>query len=171
MYKDFEQMPDNSKIWVYQSGRMLSLKEVEIITLETRKFIDQWTAHNMALQASCKILHDHFLVICVDEATTSASGCSIDALFRYVKSLEGSTGISFLNRTEVAIEIAGEIQISTLNDIPGLVSKKVITPDTIIFNNTIQQKFEIGTIWRMKASESWLKRYFIKENEIIVSNT
>jgi len=171
MYTEFEKMADHSKVWIYQSGTVLSESQKNIIEQNTKQFLSRWTAHNMALLASFKIVNNHFLIISVDEDIANASGCSVDGLFRHIQSLETGLHLSLLNRAEIAYEEAGNIHISTLNSIPELIRKKIVREDTYIYNNTVQKKYELETHWRVPASASWLKRYFVLENENVASNS
>jgi len=171
MYTEFDKMTDHSKIWIYQSATILSESQQKIIEQNTKQFLSQWTAHNMALIASFNIVKNHFLIISVDEDVTNASGCSVDSLFRFIQTLEASLHLSLLNRAEIAYERGDQIHLSALNNIPELIRKKMLNEDTFIYNNTVQKKFELQTNWRIPASTSWLKRYFVLENENVASNS
>ncbi|MBP6532881.1 MAG: ABC transporter ATPase, partial [Bacteroidia bacterium] len=85
MYTSPTSLSDNSRIWIYQADRELTADEQSFLNQELLNFITDWTAHNVALSGSFEILHDRFLVIMIDENKTSASGCSIDKCFNFLK--------------------------------------------------------------------------------------
>ena len=50
MRVDFKNMPDNSRIWIYQSDRDLNESEISIIDDKTTTFLDSWQAHGKDLE-------------------------------------------------------------------------------------------------------------------------
>ena len=45
MLVDFENLPEDSRIWIYQANRKLSGEEVEMINEKAKAFLVNWTAH------------------------------------------------------------------------------------------------------------------------------
>lgn len=160
MLTHFEAMGDNSRIWIYQSDRPIGEEEKAAIMIDSEAFLKQWAAHGSDLKASGTILHDHFLIICTDESFNLASGCSIDSSVQFVQGLGQKFNIDFFQRTNLAFWQGEGIEIIKLNDLKGLVADGTIGPDSLFFENTIQTKGQLQTEWRVKAGETWLKRYF-----------
>ena len=52
MYTPFENLPEDSKIWIYQSNRKLTDDEVTAITAKCQEFVENWAAHGTSLEAS-----------------------------------------------------------------------------------------------------------------------
>ena len=52
MYTPFENLPEDSKIWIYQSNRKLTDDEVTEITKKCQEFVENWAAHGTSLEAS-----------------------------------------------------------------------------------------------------------------------
>ena len=84
MQVDFENLPDNSRIWIYQANRKLSEEEVHSITQQTSQFLEQWTAHGSDLEAGFEVKYNRFIVIGLNQANASASGCSIDSSVHFI---------------------------------------------------------------------------------------
>ena len=160
--KAFEELTDQSRLWIYQSDRPLSESEQSEIMHVLEAFLSQWAAHGQDLSASVSIFHDHFLVIAVDESFNLATGCSIDQSFQTVKGIGDQLGIDFFNRTNIAFMVNHEVKLVPLNTIQLMAEKGIINENTRFFQNTIQTKKELKDSWLMKASESWLKKYFQK---------
>ena len=78
MFTAYKNLPNNSRVWIYQSDREFNNKEVELIKEESEDFINQWTRHGDDLKGSFTIKYNHFLVLAVDESYNNISGCSID---------------------------------------------------------------------------------------------
>jgi hypothetical protein len=103
-------MPDDSRVWVYAASRSLTHEEVEWIQSRLNEFVAKWSTHGAKMTADACILANHFVVIAVDEAQLTASGCSIDSSVRLMKELGQNLLIDFFDRLKVYIEVAGDIQ-------------------------------------------------------------
>lgn len=160
MLTAFEKMNDRSRIWVYQSDRPISSVEKQGLMVDLDPFLKQWAAHGSDLAASGDIVHDHFLIICTDETLTQASGCSIDSSVHFVQGLGQKYNIDFFQRTNIAFWQNEQVNLVKLNELKDLVANEEVTADTLFFENTIQSKGQLQAQWRVKASETWLKRYF-----------
>lgn len=154
------EMPDHSRVWVYQANRKFSEQEKAFITTQLEQFTGQWAAHGRQLAASFSIEKDQFIVLAVDEAQHAASGCSIDASVHVIQHIESETGLSLLDRSSVAFMTEETVNIRPFTELKQAVVNGEITKDTIVFNNTVQTAADWKTHWQQPAMESWLKRYF-----------
>ena len=50
MIVDFKTMPDDSRIWIYQSNRDFNESEIGVIKDKTISFLDNWQAHGKDLE-------------------------------------------------------------------------------------------------------------------------
>ena len=71
----FDNLPDNSRIWIYPSNRSFSKTELETLTADLSKFLSQCTAHNQNLQSAFELPYNRFIVIGVNQQAVQASGC------------------------------------------------------------------------------------------------
>lgn len=159
MYVNFESLPANARVWVYQSNKEFSEADVAQINFKTQEFIEQWTRHGKDLKGSFTVLYNLFLVIAVDENFASASGCSIDASVRFVQSLEQDLQKDLLNKLNVSFKVGTEINVVSLQDFKNFGKANKILPETIVFNNLIQTKGELQTAWEVPAKQSWHAKY------------
>ena len=88
MYVDFENLNDDSRIWVYQSSREFNTQEINSIKEKLIDFVNEWTRHGDDLKASFEIKYNHFIILAVDESFNQVSGCSIDASTHIFKEFE-----------------------------------------------------------------------------------
>lgn len=160
MFVDFSDMPDNARVWIYQSDKYLSEQESEKILEQAESFLTQWSAHGSGLKSSAKIFHNRFVVLLLDEDHTQASGCSIDSSVNFIKSIGTQLGINFFDRTKVAFLIDNEIYIESMSNLKERVSEGVIEGNTLVFNNLVGNKKELLQKWSVPASDTWLSRYF-----------
>src|SRR5215203_2991793 len=88
----FDSLPDSARVWVYGADRELNSDAEKELLQTVDSFLDQWAAHGTPLDAARDWREGRFLTIAVDQEQAGASGCSIDGLFRNLKSLEDVLG-------------------------------------------------------------------------------
>jgi len=160
MYVDFNELPDNSRIWIYQAEREFCKEEIEIILSKAIDFIDQWTRHGDDLKGSFTIRYNQFLVIAVDEGFNNVSGCSIDASVRFVQALEKVLSIDMMDKMKLAFRSDEHINLVRMNQFKEFINTHKISRETLVFNNLITSKKELETSWEIPAKDSWHKRFF-----------
>jgi hypothetical protein len=160
MYIDFEKMPQDARLWVYQANRDLTGGEVDVVQANLQNATQQWAAHGVPLLASFKILYNRFVIVAVDEGQNAASGCSIDASTRWLKELGNHLNIDFFDRSQAYLD--GEnIKTFSIFQAKQQVTAGIINAETLVFVNNIQHVSDLATNWQIKASDSYLKKYFV----------
>ena len=159
MFTAYKNLPDNSRVWMYQSDRVFTEKEIEFISEKATAFIEQWTRHGDNLKGSFTIKYNQFLVLAVDENFNNVSGCSIDASVRFVKELENELQVDLMNKLNVSFKDGNNINIVKLADFQQFAKAQKITKETIVFNNMVQTKEEVENNWEIPASKSWHNRF------------
>ena len=160
MWIDFNKLPDDARVWVYQANRPLSDGEVNVINQALQPALSQWVTHGQALLASAQVIENRFVVVGVDEGYNLPSGCSIDSSVRTLRQLGESLAIDFFDRSAAIRATDGSVQTIDLTGIKSAVSDGIITPETVVFNTLVKTKAEFLTNWHLRATNSWLKRYF-----------
>jgi hypothetical protein len=160
MYVDFDTLNDNSRVWVYQSNREFNAEEVKAIEAKLKDFVNDWTRHGDNLRASFEIKYNHFIILAVDESFNQVSGCSIDASTHVFKQFENEFKVELLNKLNTAFKHGEHVNVVTLADFQKYVKEDRIHPDTLVFNNMVQSKADLKTLWEVPANRSWHSRYF-----------
>tara|TARA_R110001599_G_scaffold38341_1_gene117598 strand:+ start:1823 stop:2308 length:486 start_codon:yes stop_codon:yes gene_type:complete len=161
MFTEYKNLPNNSRVWMYQSDRVFTAQEIDFISKKAKDFIEQWTRHGDNLKGSFTIKYNQFLVLAVDEGFNNVSGCSIDASVRFVKELENELQIDLMNKMNVSFKDGDTINIVKLSDFQQFAKEQKITKETIVFNNMVQTKEEVENNWEVPASKSWHNRFMI----------
>src|SRR5690606_12486795 len=106
--------------------------------------------------------YDHFLLVAADEAATGVSGCSIDALFHSLKTLERSLGVTLLDNSPVWYRAEGaQVRAATRAEFRQLVAAGEILDHTIVFDNTVGTLGQVRNgEWERPFAESWHGRAF-----------
>src|SRR5215510_4583838 len=155
---NYNNMPTDSRVWVYQSSRKLTEAETASVTKKADDFIEQWTAHGALLKASFEIRDSVFLLMLVDEKQAMASGCSIDKSVHFILGLEGELGISLTNRLLFAYRNnAGEVSVVNKNEFERLLKTGIISDETSVFNTLVKNKSELESGFEIPFEKSWHK--------------
>ncbi|MGI8402495.1 MAG: hypothetical protein ACR2NS_12970 [Gemmatimonadaceae bacterium] len=151
-----EDLPDSSRAWVFGSDRALDAWAEDLLFREVDRFLSQWHAHGAPLTVGRDWKYRRFLTVAVDQSTAGASGCSIDGLFRALKSLESRLGASLVNSGLVYFRDAkGEIQAVDRDRFAALGAEGKIKPDTRVFDPTVATLGEWRARFELAAANSW----------------
>lgn len=159
MLTEFKNLPDDSRVWVYQADRKLSDQEVAEIKEQTEDFLTKWTAHGAELEAGLEIKYNRFIVFGLNQANASASGCSIDASVHFIQSLQEKYNVDLLDKMNVTFYSGEYIAYKPLADFKKMVKDKSVSKNTIVFNNLVNTKVEYLENWEIPAHESWHNRF------------
>lgn len=156
----FENLRENSKVWIYTSNLALNPSVVEDLNQKIEVFAKQWTAHDIALKASGAVLFNQFIVLSVDESQTNASGCSIDKSVHFIQDIEKQLSIQLFDRLTIFYLNEGEMKSFHFGELQAKIERMEISAETEIFDTTITQLDKLRTEFIKKAKDSWLSRYF-----------
>tara|TARA_B100000927_G_C16357473_1_gene426017 strand:+ start:92 stop:574 length:483 start_codon:yes stop_codon:yes gene_type:complete len=159
MIVDFKTIPDDSRIWIYQSNRDFNESEIDLINDKTISFLDNWQAHGKDLECSYSIIDKRFIVIAVNETFNPIGGCSIDYSLQLIKDISNSIGIDLLNRLVVNCKLDNRIQSLSLSDLKNKIKDGIFSSETIIFNTTINTKAELLNNFEIDIQSSWLSKF------------
>jgi hypothetical protein len=160
MYIPFPQMPDHSRVWVYQANRSLSDYEVEQVSTYLKNEMDMWAAHGAPLNASFEIRFMQVFIIAVNEDVNQASGCSIDASTRWFKTLGGSLQLDFFDRQIAKIK-GDQINLIPLTAIKEYIATGKLVAEDLVIPPLTSDLHQYRGHWLQKVSESWLKKYVV----------
>ena len=155
----FDKIPKESRVWIYQSNRKFSEKEITEITNKLKKFLENWTAHGSDLFCSFTIKYNRFIVIALNEKSNKATGCSIDSCVHFIQELEHQYRIDLLDKMNVAFKQGEFIQYKDLKDFKSLLKNRAITKNTIIFDNLISNNHDFKNYWEISIEDSWYNRF------------
>jgi hypothetical protein len=160
MHVPFQTLPEDTRIWIYQSDKKISPDHQQIIFESLYSFTQQWEVHGTPMNTSFDIRFNHFVILAAQD---QASGCSIDTSVRVMKTLGDKTGIDFFNRNRVAFKGETDVMLLALHELKPKAAEKVWDASTLFFNNVIGTKKQLDNEWIVQAGDTWLKRYLPKE--------
>jgi len=159
MLTEFKDLPDDSRIWIYQANRKLTEEEVTSIEGKMREFLTEWTAHGADLEAGFELKYNRFIIIGLNQQNASASGCSIDASVRFIQTLEQEMDVDLLDKMNVTYYNGEHIAHKSLTDFRKMAKARSVSPNTVVFNNLVNTKAEYLENWEVPAKESWHSRF------------
>lgn len=151
----------NNRVWVYLSDKLLSHELESFIVADLNHFLAGWNAHGTALSASAGVLHHRFIVIKADEENYSASGCSIDKQFQFIKVIENKYQLSLLNRLLVAYKEGSEVKVVHSAKVPEMLASGEMNENTVIYNVGVGNDAEFESQFEIPLSKSWLAKFLV----------
>ncbi len=160
MYVPFENLPPESKIWIYQSNRKFTDAEMNEIDFALQTFIENWAAHGTGLEASYQLKYNRFIILAVDQEHQMATGCSIDSSVQFIQDLEKKYDVDLLDKMNVTFKLGEHIAHKSLIDFKKMAKDKAVSENTIVFNNLVNTIEEWNENWEVPAGDSWHSRFF-----------
>jgi hypothetical protein len=146
-----------SRVWIYQAGRVFSLQEALEIEELLNEFAGQWKSHGTPVKGAAYLFFGQFIVLMADETATGVSGCSTDSSVRLIKDIEQRFTVNMFDRTTLAFIVKEKVELLPLSQLQYAVANGFISTDTLYFNNLVQTKEELEKNWIIPVKESWLK--------------
>jgi len=158
-----EDLPDSSRVWVFGADHDLDDSATDLLR-EVDRFLSQWHAHGAPLTAARDWKYRRFLTVAVDQSTAGASGCSIDGLFRSLKSLESRLGASMVTSGLIFYrDRNGSVQSVDRERFTELGVDGNIGPTTRVFDPTVTTLGEWRARFELNAEDSWHEKLLRKK--------
>ena len=142
-----DNFPDNSRIWIYTSNRAVSDSDQQEMAGPIADFLEKWAAHGTQLAAAGAWLNAYQLVIALDESVAGASGCSIDAQTRFMRSIGEEYSIDWFDRLSMIIEENGEVKRVSFFELAD-------HPDALLFDSLVQRLGDVRGEWPVAMGKS-----------------
>ena len=153
----FESLPDASRVWVFGSDRALTGEEAVRLLTEVDRFLEQWKAHGVPLTCARDWRDEHLLTIGVDSTMESASGCSIDGLFRVLQALERPLGTRIVGGGRVFYrDENGRVQCVTRDRLTELAKSRDVTSNTPVFDTGLTTAGDWRSRFESPARATWV---------------
>jgi hypothetical protein len=162
MLIDFNKLPEESRVWIYQANRSFTDAELVEINKKLSRFIEEWTAHGKDLESGYKIVYKRFIVIALNQNMNTATGCSIDASVHFIQELEKAYNVDLMDKMNVSYKQGDYIAYKPLNEFKKMAKERAVSKNTIVFNNLVNNIAEFNENWEVPACESWHSRFLNK---------
>jgi len=152
---DFDSLPDSARIWVYGADKSIDPENEKQLLDTVDDFLGRWAAHGSPLHSARRWDDGRFLTIGVDSTREGASGCSIDGLYRALKSIESSIGAHIVTSGLVYYRGKDGVNAVTREEFSNRAAKGEINGDTEVFDLSVTSLNEWKSRFRSRAADSW----------------
>lgn len=159
MIVEFNTLPENSRVWIYQSNRSFTEDELGEIKTKLIGFLGRWATHGKDLEASFELKYKRFIIIALNQDINTASGCSIDDSVAFIQQLEKDYNVDLLDKMNVSYKQGEFVAYKALKDFRKMAKDNAVSKNTIVFNNLVTNIAEYKENWEVPASESWHNRF------------
>ena len=157
----FDQLPDHARLWAFASDTILNEQEQEIISTGVAEFLKGWAAHGVDLKSGLNLVHGKFLLVGVDQDQEAPSGCSIDAMTRFLKQVREQTGIDFLDTPHCCFRDGDTIRSVDRKTFRHLAEEGKVDNETIVFDLTIPTVGDVRAgKFETAADNTWYAKAF-----------
>jgi hypothetical protein len=161
----------SSRVWIYQGHRPFTAQEAAHIRGLLDSFIRSWASHGTPVKGFAGIAYDQFIILMADESKESGasgvSGCSTDSSVHLIRQIEQQSGIALFDRLNLAFYIDQKVRLIPMTLLPEALSSGALTADTLYFNNTVQTKEELESIWLIPLKDSWLGPRYLSRSTTV----
>ncbi|TXH23222.1 MAG: hypothetical protein E6Q95_00560 [Chitinophagaceae bacterium] len=147
---------DDSKVWVYQVSRLLTMSEALEVEDMLKTFTDKWKSHGDKIKAESHLFFGQFIVLIADESQAHVGGCSTDSSTRFIRTIEEQFKVECFNRHSLAFVIKSKVETVPMQQLDYALQNGFINGDTLYFNNLVRTKKELEENWIISVDKSWL---------------
>ncbi len=148
----------NSRVWIYQSSRLLTISEALQVEDILKTFTSNWKSHGTPVKGYANLFFGQFIVLMADDTEDPIGGCSTDSSVRLIKDIEQLFQIQMFDRQALAFLIKERVQVVPMAQLEYALQHQFIDSNTLYFNNTVQNKEQFLNNWIIPVKESWLGR-------------
>ena len=155
-----KQFTPTARVWIYAANKPFAQQDISAVQTQLNLFAKNWASHNNQLTAAGELLYNRFVVLTIDEAQMSASGCSIDSSVNFIKELGAQYNRDLFDRFRFSyIDKDGVVQTVSKDEFSDLYAKGNITDETIVFDPLVNTVAALETSFQKPLKDSWHKRF------------
>ncbi len=158
MRRDLIALPEDSKVWIYQSDKKIADQASQDIKDALYTFSMNWQSHGSELDSYAHLFHHQFVVMVAD-GSQLPSGCSIDSSVHFISALGEKHGIDFFNRMNFAYLIDDHVHTVKSSELKAAYSNKIINEETLMFDNLVNIKSDFLEKWIVPLRDSWHTKF------------
>lgn len=152
----FSTLPADSRVWLFGAAAPIDDVDETRLLAAVDGFLLTWAAHGHPLTCARDWRDERFLAVGVDTSQEGASGCSIDGLFRTLKSLEAGIGTTMLDSSLVFYrDAAGFVHGLSRDDFAHLARTGAVDAETKVFDLSLVDAATYRETFERRANDSW----------------
>jgi len=145
--------------WIYILADTLTKAQRQQLEVAFSNFLNKWTSHGRSIAGKIWIPYNRFVVIQANSDEDRPSGCSIDDMKRSVEKLLQELSFAWLDASYIAYkDEVSDIQVVHFQEIEKWVQMGKLSPNTIIFDNSLDQTDDLEK-WERPMAKTWMRRF------------
>ncbi len=160
-WTDFANLPDEARVWVYGFENDLNGDAKNTVSEALSRFLPTWTSHQHLVKAAFAVVFNRFAIVAA-YTPHGVSGCSIDSLWRNLRTLEMDHGLNPLDGSLLFFrDGSGQLQAVDRGEFQQLIGAGEIRADTPVFDTLVENVGQLRAGRFERAFEScWHIRMF-----------
>lgn len=151
---EISSLSDAARAWVFASDQPVRGDEAARVLEQVDAYLERWHAHGTPLTSAREWRDDRFLIVAVEGP--AASGCSIDGLFRTLKSFGEALGANLVSSGLVFHRGAdGDVLATDRPTFRAAASRGEITGETPVFDTSLTTLGDVRARFETPVAESW----------------
>ena len=135
---NFSALPQQARVWVFACDRDLDCEHARPLLAQVDAYLAQWKAHGSPLRCAREWIHHRFLAVGIDPTAEQASGCSIDDLFRQLRTIGASANTQIVGGGRVFYrDAAGAVHTVSRREFSERAARGDVTADTTVFDTSV----------------------------------
>jgi hypothetical protein len=152
-------MPAHARVWVYKSATPFTDGQTAKLQQAGEAFTSTWVSHGEAVVSAFGVVDRHFVVIAADLRDITICGGAIDGSVQFIKQMEKELGLQLTDRMVVLYERDGAIKSCRVPDVESLLKGGELGPETIVFDDLVATKGDLGQRFRTPLKSTWMARW------------
>lgn len=159
MLTNYDDLPEDSKVWIYPSSRKFYPTEIEGLEEKIKSFIGSWSQDGVVIQASYLLKYNRIITV-FTSSEQAISTTAINELVAFIIKLQQEYEVELLDKMNVCFKQGEHVQYKDLKSFKTLIKGKAVNKNTIVFDNLVTTKSEFEEFWEIPVTESWYKNLF-----------
>ncbi len=162
MIVDFDNIPNQGKVFVFPSSRKFYTHELTELNQYISSFLTESDLKNEGVTYAFDIRYQRFIIFAVDNTVQNLSTHFYNTLTQFIQNLEKKYNVVLLDKINVCYKQGEFVQYKELDEFKNLVKNRGVSKKTVVFNNLINTKEELEYDWEINITDSWLGRLLKK---------
>ncbi len=154
----FAGLPGSATLWIFGAVAPFNDEHIRILNQRMPAHLAAWAAHGEDVSAGWDVRYNRFILIGIDERTTSLTGCSQDSMRENIRQFSRDIDSEIiLGSSHVFYRDANaDIHCVTRQEFKKLIDTSIINENTIVFDNTIEKvEYLQQGKWEIPVRTAW----------------
>ena len=150
-------LENDSAVFIYPGSRKFFPDQIPLLKSKLEQYV-RTLAH---IKMACLVKYDRFIVFVVSPDTPLDLEAQ-NNLVSFVLELEKEFDLGLIDKINVCFKQGNYVQVKEVKDFKQLIKNKGVSGKTLVFDSTVNNKYDFENYWEIPAENSWLSHWFKK---------